>query len=149
MESKFKKSWKSSKQPRKQRKFRINAPLHIKRKFLAAHLSKELRGVYGKRNIEVRKGDEVKIMRGKLTGKTGKVGIIDLKNTRIQIDGITREKRTGEKIITWFSPSKVMIISLDTSDAKRFKKKVESKIEVKTETKKENKTENKNAHKKK
>ena len=39
----FSKSWVSSKKPGKQRKYRINAPLNIKRKFLSVHLSKELR----------------------------------------------------------------------------------------------------------
>ena len=31
-----------SKQPRKQRKFLYNAPLHVRRKIMSAHLSKEL-----------------------------------------------------------------------------------------------------------
>ena len=38
----FSKHWKSSKQPRKQRKYRAKAPLHIKRKLLNVNLSKEL-----------------------------------------------------------------------------------------------------------
>ena len=122
MKSKFSKTWVSSNQPRKQRKFRMNAPIHIKRKMLGATLSKELRKKYKRRAIEVRKGDEVKVMRGKFSKKTGKVGIIDLKNSRVQVDGINREKRGGEKIATWFSPSKVMIVSLYESYAKRLRK---------------------------
>ena len=51
MKKKFSESWKSSKQVRKQRKYRYNAPLHIKQKFVNVHLAKELRKKY-KKTIE-------------------------------------------------------------------------------------------------
>lgn len=121
MKSEFNKSWNSSKQPRKQVKFRANAPNHIKRTFMGTTLDKALREKYGKRNIEVRKGDEVKVMRGKFKGKQGKVGNVDIKNTRIQVEGIQRVKAGGEKLITWFHPSNVKIIILKTEDARRLK----------------------------
>ena len=135
MKSEFNKSWNSSKQPRKQVKFRANAPNHIKRTFMGSTLDKPLREKYGRRTIEVRKDDEVKVMRGKFKGKQGKVGSVDIKNTRIQIDGIQRIKAGGEKLITWFHPSKVKIIILDTEDKKRlkFNKKIEEKKEAKIE----------------
>ena len=142
MKSKFSKSWNSSKQPRKQVKFRANAPNHIKKTFMGSALDKELRKKYGRRSIEVRKGDEVKVMRGKFKGKQGKVGTVDVKNTRLQIEGVQRAgKAGGEKLITWFHPSKVKIIILNVDDNKRLKrgKKVEQKVEekvVKDETKK-------------
>lgn len=151
MKSKFSKTWNSSKQPRKQVKFRANAPNHIKRTFMGSNLDKPLREKYGMRNIEVRKGDEVKVMRGKFKGKQGKVGTVDIKNTRLQIDGIQRAGRAGgEKLITWFHPSKVKIIILNTDDARRLKnvkKTEEVKKEVKEE-KKETKTETKKVAKK-
>ncbi len=132
MKSEFNKSWNSSKQPRKQVKFRANAPNHIKRTFMGSTLDKALREKYGRRNIEVRKGDEVKIMRGQFKGKQGKVGEVDIKNTRIQVEGVQRAKAGGEKLITWFHPSNVKIIILDTSDARRLKsgKKAEGKTET-------------------
>jgi len=126
MKQKFSSSWESSKQPRKQVKFRANAPNHIKRKFMAATLDKDLRKKHGRRSVEVRKGDEVKVMRGKYSKKQGKVSIVDVKHTRIQIDGLQRAKNGGEKLVTWFHPSKVKIISLDDSDSRRFKKKGEA-----------------------
>jgi len=141
MKNKFSKSWESSKQPRKQRKFRANAPNHIKRKFMAAALDKPLREKYGRRSVEVKKGDDVKIMRGKFKGKHGKVGSVDVKNTRIQIEGAQRSKRGGEKVETWFHPSKVKIISLSENDKKRFKTKVETKKDETKEIKPEGKTE--------
>src|SRR3989344_3377141 len=148
MKSKFSKTRISSKQPRKQVKFRANAPTHIKRNFLGTPLDKPLKEKYGVRSITIRKGDEVKIMRGKFNGKIGKVSKVDIKNTRIQIGGDQREKRGGgEKLETWFHPSKVKIISLEDSDKRRLKR--IKKIEEKKETKEVNKRKAKDAHKEK
>jgi len=141
MKSLFNKNWKASKQPRKQVKFRANAPNHIKRKFLSATLDKILRKKFDRRSIEVKKGDEVKIMRGKFKGKSGKVSEIDAKNSRIQIDSAQRQKKGGEKMETWFNPSNVKIINLDATDNKRLKSKAKTvKIEDKTNKKEEKKT---------
>ncbi|MFH0712153.1 MAG: 50S ribosomal protein L24 [archaeon] len=123
MKSKFNKSWNASVKPRKQRKFLVNAPNHIRRKLMGATLDKRLRAKHGVRSIEVRKGDEVKVMRGKFAKKQGKVGGVDVKNCRIQIDGLQREKKGGEKVMTWFHPSSVKIVVLDDSDKRRFKRK--------------------------
>ncbi len=132
MKSEFNKSWNSSVQPRKQRKFRANAPNHIKKKFMGCSLDKELRVKYGRRTIEVRKGDEVKIMRGKFKGKQGKVGMVDIKNCRVQIDGIQRMKKMGgEKLITWFHPSNLKIIILNVEDRRRLKILKVENIEIK------------------
>jgi large subunit ribosomal protein L24 len=89
-------------------------------------------------------------MRGKFSGKQGKVGEVDIKNTRIQVDGIQRTKVGGEKMITWFHPSKVKIIILDSEDARRLKggKKTEKKTDGKTENKVEKPTVKKAAEKK-
>ena len=54
----------SSIQPRKQRKFRYNAPLHIRGAFLHAPLAADLREKYGKRSFRVVTGDTVKVLRG-------------------------------------------------------------------------------------
>ena len=121
---------------------------------MASLLSKELRKKYGVRNIEVRKGDEVKVMRGKFKKKTGKVGNVDLKRVRIAIDGIERAKKAGEKVAVWFAPSKVMIMDLNLDDMKRLKriKKGDAGKEVKADKavvkKEEKKTETKPREKK-
>ena len=123
MKSEFSKSWNASKQPRKQRKFRANAPNHIKRKFMGCNLDKDLRKKHGIRTIELRSGDTVKVMRGKFKGKQGKVGVVDTKNVRIQIEGVQRPgKAGGEKLVTWFHPSSVKIIILNMDDKKRMKR---------------------------
>lgn len=121
MKSKFNKNWNSSKQPRRQIKFRANAPNHIQKKFMVAPLTKSLRQRYGEKRIIIKKGDEVKITRGKFKGKQGKINIVDVKNSRIQITGVQRTKKGGEKLETWFNPSKVLLIAPDTSDNKRLR----------------------------
>ena len=131
MKQQFSIKWKSSRQPRKQRKYRYNAPLHIRHKFMSALLSKQLRQSHGMRNIEVRKGDEVKVMRGKFKKKQGKIADVDIANTRVAIENIQRSKRDGSKVNVWFNPSNLMIISLNTDDKKRLKHKKKLKEENK------------------
>ena len=102
MKKDFSTAWKASSQVRKQRKYKFNAPLHIKQKFMASNLTKELRKKMGKRNVEVRKGDIVKVMRGKLAGKSGKVANVDLKRERVTIEGLQNQKKDGTKINIYF-----------------------------------------------
>ena len=113
--------WISSKQPRKQRKYRYNAPLHVKHKFLCAHLSKELIKKHNRRSFPVRKGDEVEIMRGEFKKKKGKISRVDLKKTKIYIDGITRKKVDGSEVMVPVHPSNLRIINLELNDEKRLK----------------------------
>src|SRR3989344_1163870 len=96
MKSKFSNNWKRSIQPRKQVKYKANAPIHIKRKFISATIDKSLRKKYGRRSIEIRKGDEVKVMRGKFKRKSGKVGLVDIKYSRIQIDGLQKTRKEAK-----------------------------------------------------
>ena len=112
MRKKFSIKWRASKKARKQRKYRANAPLHIRQKLMSSNLSKELRKKLDRRSTELRKNCMVKIMRGKFKGKTGKVGKVDLKRERISIEGIQRQKKDGTKINVYFHPSKVQIIEL-------------------------------------
>lgn len=135
MKSIFNKKWNSSVQPRKQIKFRLNAPNHIKRKMMGSPLDKILKGKYGIKTLEVKKGDEVKVLRGKFKSKKGKVSIVDIQNSRIQIDGVSRNKKGGEKIPTWFSPSKVKIVSIEENDKKRLKNIKNKSESTKTENK--------------
>jgi large subunit ribosomal protein L24 len=121
MKNKFSKHWKESKQPRKQRKYLANAPLHIKRKLLGANLSKDLRKKFKKRTIPVVKGDTVKIMRGKFKGKTGKITEVNTGTSKIKIEGINVKKQDGSKANIKMQPSNVQIIELNLNDKKRMK----------------------------
>lgn len=121
MKTIFNKSWKSSKQPRKQKKYLAKAPLSIKKKFVSANLSKELRAKYNKRSFPLKKGDNVKIMKGKFKKKTGKITEIDLKESRVIIEGIQIKKQDGSKANIKMQPSNLQIIELNLEDQKRKK----------------------------
>ncbi len=123
MRQKFSTKWKASKQPRKQRKYLANAPLHLKRKMFAAILNKELRKKYEMKNIEVRKGDEVMILKGTFKKKTGKISEANTKKMKVSVEGIQRTKKDGSKVNVWFYPSTLMIINLNADDRKRMKNK--------------------------
>ncbi|MBI2656882.1 50S ribosomal protein L24 [Candidatus Woesearchaeota archaeon] len=117
----FSKSWGSSKKPRKQRKFRLGAPLHVKQKFVHTHLSKELRKKYSKRSIGLRKGDKIKVMHGKFKKHEGKVEMIDLKKTRVFVSGVETAKKDGTKKLLALNPSNLMVVELNLDDKFRQK----------------------------
>jgi len=137
MKKEFSTAWISSKQPRKQRKYRANAPLHIKHELVSANLNKELRKKYGRRSFPVRKGDNVKIMRGEFTGKTGKVSIVSLKKLKLAVEGIQKQKKDGTKINIFFQPSNVQIQELSLDDKARMNALSKEKREIKPEKNKE------------
>lgn len=120
MKKEFSTSWNGSKQPRKQRKYVAKAPMHIRRDFMSSHLSKELRQKYSRRSFPIRKGDNVKIMKGENKGKTGKISIIDMKNLRVAIEGLQLTKKEGSKVNIWIRPSNLMILELTLDDKKRM-----------------------------
>ncbi|MFH1399364.1 MAG: 50S ribosomal protein L24 [Candidatus Woesearchaeota archaeon] len=115
----FSKAWNSSKAPGKQRKYRARAPLHIKRKFMGAHLSPELRKSHGRRAIIVRKDDKVKVMRGQFSGLSGKVDRVDISGVKVYVRGVETTKKDGTKVFYPLHPSNLMITELNLSDKKR------------------------------
>jgi len=134
MKRNFSASWKASKQPRKQRKYLAKAPLHLRKKFFSVNLSKDLRKKYGKRNIPLRKGDLIKIMRGKFKKKQGKVIEIKKMTGKIYIENIQTKKQDGSKVNVPVRASNLQIIELNLEDKKRVKK-LSIKNEKKTEEK--------------
>ena len=141
--------WKSSKQPRKQRKYLANAPLHIKKKLMSVNLSKELRKKYSKRSIPLRKKDVVKIVRGKFKGKKGKVMKVILKAQKVEVEGIQIKKQEGSKVNIRLRPSNLQITELNVEDKKRNKALSKETKEKKETKKSENKSENKKTGEKK
>jgi large subunit ribosomal protein L24 len=119
MEAKFKLSWLRSKQPRKQRKFLANAPLHIRRKIVSSHLTEELRKKYARRSFPVRKGDRVKILRGQYKGTIGEVEKVDRQEYRLHIKGAEHKKSEGRTSFYPIHPSNVTILTLKLDDKKR------------------------------
>jgi len=114
-------SWKSSKQPRKQRKFRHNAPIHARHKFVSANLSPVLRNEYGKRSMSIRKGDEVEVMRGGFKKLKGVVDRVDVKKGKIYVENIKIKKVDGSEVLKALEPSNLRITKLDLDDKMRQK----------------------------
>lgn len=119
MKKKFSTAWKASKLPRKQKKFRYSAPLHLRHKFLSVTLSKDLRKKHGIRNIPVRVGDKVKVMKGNYRDTTGKVERVDLHKIRVFVENVNKTKADGTKAFYPLSPSNLMITDLNLSDERR------------------------------
>ncbi|MCL5730062.1 MAG: 50S ribosomal protein L24 [Candidatus Pacearchaeota archaeon] len=121
MKQKFNKNWKSSKQPRKQRKYSANTPLHLKNKAISANLSKELRKKHGRRSAFSLSSDRVRIMTGKFRKKEGKITKVLLKTSKIIIEDIQIKKKDGSKVDVKMEPSNLRIIELNSEDKKRLK----------------------------
>ncbi len=115
------KHWKASRKARKQVKYAANAPLHILRKMLSTTLSTELHKKYAKRNVPLRKGDTVKVLRGQFKKHTGKVERVFTKEQRIIVEGVYLTKKDGNRVPYRLHPSKLMITELNTEDKKRTK----------------------------
>ena len=111
-----------SRQPRKQRKFLFNAPLHIRRKFLSAHLSDDLITKYKRRSFPIAKGDTVKVVRGDFKGHTGKVAEVDLKRGIVKVEGVLITKADGKRVMRPLHPSNLIITKLNLTDPIRRKK---------------------------
>jgi len=113
--------WKSSKQPRKQRKYRAKAPMHARQKMMKSHLNKQLRKEYGKRSMGIRKGDEVIVMRGRHKKIAGKITEVDMKNLKVYVDNAKIKKVSGQEVQVAIDPSNIMITKMSLDDKKRIK----------------------------
>jgi len=122
MKKEFSPQWRSSKQPRKQRKYRANAPLHIRHKLLSSHLSKELRAKYHRRSFPIRKGDKVKVMRGQFRGVIGEIEKVDMKKMKVVVKGAEFKAKAGAAPRKYpLDASKLVLISLNLDDKARIK----------------------------
>ena len=115
-------SWKRSIQPRKQRKYRLKAPLNSRRSMMSAHLSAELRKTHERRSITLRKNDLVKILRGKFRGTQGKVASVNTKKFSASVEGAEITRQDGTRIPAPINVSNLMIMELDSQDRRRLKK---------------------------
>lgn len=114
----------NSTKARKQRKARANAPLHKKRRMVAAHLDSALMREYNVRSLTVRKGDTVKVLRGGegIKGVESKVAKVDLSECKLIIENVTVAKADGTLTQRAVDPSNVVITKLDLSDPWRKEK---------------------------
>lgn len=129
-----------SSKPRKQRKRQIEAPLHQRKKMLRGHLAPKYLEAGKKRSLTIRKGDQVRIMRGEHRGEEGKVENVNLKNLTITIEGVTQAKADESRSARMIHASNIMIIRPDMSDRRRlmkFGRIVEEEEEIEEEAEEE------------
>jgi len=120
--SSFSTGWKRSTERNKQRKYRYNAPLHLRQKFVHVHLSKDLQKKYDLKNVQISKGDKVKVMRGQFAKKEGKVDHVNLKKEKVFVTGVEVIKKEGTRILFPLSPSNLMITELNLNSKNRKNK---------------------------
>ena len=110
-----------SSKARIQRKTSAEAPVHVKRKMLSAHLSKDLSKQYGKRSARVCVGDTVVIERGAegIRGVEGKVLSVMTKTGQVTIEGITINQADGTSVARPVHASNLTIVKLNLDDARR------------------------------
>ncbi len=107
---------------------------------MSARLSKELRAKYHIRNIPVRVGDEVRVEKGKLSGKpAGKVIQVYRKKWVIHVEKFTRDKQNGQSVQIPIRPSNCVIEKLHLDQTRK------NRIAVRAEPK--NKGKNKHREK--
>jgi large subunit ribosomal protein L24 len=99
-------------QPRKQRKFRYNAPMHQRKKMVAVHVSKELKAKLGtaRRSVPAHKGDRVKVMRGERKGLTGKILEVELNDLKVYVEGYTQKNAKGIEKLMPVDPSNLLLL---------------------------------------
>ena len=78
-----------------------------------------MRTKYQRRSFPVRKGDKVKILRGKFKRIIGEIERIDTKNYRVYVKGAEKKLAEGRKIDFPIAVSNINIITLNLNDKKR------------------------------
>mmetsp|Transcript_21246 Transcript_21246/g.31621 ORF Transcript_21246/g.31621 Transcript_21246/m.31621 type:complete len:135 (-) Transcript_21246:115-519(-) len=104
---------------RKNRRRHFQAPSSERRKRMSASLSTQNRRKYEVRSVPIRKGDEVRIVRGTFKGREAKVKTVYRKKWVIHLDKLTREKANGSTVDIGIHPSKVVITKLHLDDDRK------------------------------
>merc|ERR1719203_528224 len=79
---------------------------------MSAALNKELKTKYNVRCVPIRQDDEVEIVRGRHSGKSGKVTAVPRRKYCIHVDRVTCDKANGQQIQLPIHTSNVVIVKL-------------------------------------
>jgi len=108
-----------TRQPRKQRTRKRNAPLHERHDQVRATLADDLREEYGQRSVRVNAGDTVEVLRGDHAGEEADVLAVDLADEVVHVEGVTVEKADGEEVPRPLDASNLRVTDLDLEDDRR------------------------------
>jgi large subunit ribosomal protein L24 len=111
-----------------------------KKALLNVHISKDLKKRMKKkmRSLLVRKGDRVRVMRGDMDGKEGKVLRVNYGRAVVFVEGITSKNSKGTEIPMALQPSNLLLLDVNMSDERKTlfeEKKEEKKAEATSEAK--------------
>ena len=122
---------------RVQRKKQLGATSSLKRKLMSCHLTKALRTQHKIRSLPIKRGDTVKILKGKAKGKEGKVVQVYRKRNVIYVDKVNRDKQNGQQVFIPIKPS-YCVITTPMINKDRTKT-IERKAAIKTKKMEKNK----------
>ena len=103
------------------RKQQRNAPIHIRRRYISATLSPNLKTQYGARTMPVIEDDTVTITKGDRKLTEGKVLRVNTKSSRVYVEGVTRTRLDGSTVQIPIRAENVMITKLNLDDDWRKK----------------------------
>ncbi len=103
------------------RKQQRNAPIHIRRRYISAPLSPNLKTQYGARTMPIIEEDTVTITKGDRKLTEGKVLRVNTKNSKVYIEGVTRTRLDGSTVQLPVRAENVMITKLKLDDDWRKK----------------------------
>jgi large subunit ribosomal protein L24 len=101
------------------RKQQKNAPIHIRRRYISAPLSPNLKTQYGARTMTVVENDTVTITKGDRKLAEGKVLRVNTRDCRVYIEGVTRTRLDGSTVQIPVRAENVMITKLNLDDNRR------------------------------
>ncbi len=90
----------------------LSLALHKRKKLLRSRLSKELSKKFKLRTVTIRKGDKVKIVRGRFKGKSGTVSKTSIKKAVVFIEGVVGKKQNGTEFLFPIKASNLVVIEL-------------------------------------
>jgi len=108
-----------TRQPRKQRTQKRNAPLHERHDQVRSTLADDLREEYGQRSVRVNAGDTVEVLRGDHAGDEAEVIAVDLTDEVVHVEDVTVEKADGEEVPRPLDASNLRVTDLDLEDERR------------------------------
>ncbi len=103
------------------RKKLYEAKNHEKKALLHVHLSKELklRMKAKKRSLLVMKGDKVRVMRGGMKGKEGKIANVDYNRVIVFVEGLNMKNARGKESPLPLQPSNLMLLEVNMAGSRK------------------------------
>ena len=97
----------------------LHVPKHVRDAMICSSLADNLREQYTRKSVRVKKGDNVRVMRGEYSGIEGKIEKVNTQRGTLAIEGVQREKVRGGNVKVQIHASNVQIIGLKLEDKLR------------------------------